>query len=89
MCHAVFATDTLGFSPELFSRPGGEIYIAGLNTTQVPLPEISADAKADESAMKKLKDYAALMLGSVNEGDELQVLRESLVSDSCILAVTW
>ena len=79
VCHAVFATDTLGFSPELFSRADGEIYIAGLNTTQIPLPDVSVDAKVDPSAVKKLKDCAAEMLGSVNDGEELQVLRESLV----------
>lgn len=79
VCHAVFATDTLGFSPELFSRAEGEIYIAGLNTTQIPLPDVSVDAKVDPSAVKKLKDCAAAMLGLLNDGDELQVLRESLV----------
>lgn len=78
VCHAVFATDTLGFSPELFSRAEGEIYIAGLNTTQIPLPDVSVDAKVDPSAVKKLKDCAAAMLGLLNDGDELQVLRESL-----------
>ena len=66
----------------MFSRAGGEIYIAGLNTTQVPLPAVATDAKADATAVKKLKDCAALMLGRRNEGDELEVLRESLVSAS-------
>ncbi|PYH44606.1 NAD(P)/FAD-dependent oxidoreductase [Aspergillus saccharolyticus JOP 1030-1] len=38
---ALFTTCPLscGFCPELFSRQGTEIYIAGLNTTQIPLPD--------------------------------------------------
>ncbi|OCK85832.1 FAD dependent oxidoreductase [Lepidopterella palustris CBS 459.81] len=76
-CHAVFATDTLGFSPELFSRVGGEIYIAGLNSTQIGLPEVATDIQINEQAMKQLKDCAAVMLG-LQDGEGLHVLRESL-----------
>ncbi|KAF2205621.1 FAD dependent oxidoreductase-like protein superfamily [Delitschia confertaspora ATCC 74209] len=78
VCHAVFATDTLGFSPELFSRLDGEIYIAGLNTTQIPLPEIPTDAKVTDAALKQLKHCADTMLGLADSTTELQVLRSSL-----------
>ncbi|OCL03809.1 FAD dependent oxidoreductase-like protein [Glonium stellatum] len=78
VCHAVFATDTLGFSPELFSRAGGEIYIAGLNSTQIPLPGVATDVKPDEKAIKQLKDCAAAMVGLPEGGEGMQVLRESL-----------
>ncbi|KAF2144861.1 uncharacterized protein K452DRAFT_316020 [Aplosporella prunicola CBS 121167] len=77
-CHAVFATDTLGFSPELFSRIGGEIYIAGLNSTMIPLPDVPSDCKARDDAMQQLKDVAKTMLGLPGQEDDLQVLREGL-----------
>ncbi|KAJ9662543.1 hypothetical protein H2201_006031 [Coniosporium apollinis] len=76
-CHAVFATDNLGFSPELFSRIGGEIYIAGLNSTAIPLPEVSTDAKISEEAVQQLKQVANRMLGLPGQED-LEVLREGL-----------
>ena len=78
-CHAVFATDTLGFSPELFSRVGGEIYIAGLNSTQISLPDVATDIKPDSKAIKQLKDCAAAMVGFPEGGEGMHVLRESLV----------
>ena len=79
MCHAVFATDTLGFSPEWFAREGGEIYLAGLNSTMIPLPEVATDVKVKPEAVKQLRDCAAAMLGTV-DGKDVEVIRESLVS---------
>ncbi|PSN67170.1 FAD dependent oxidoreductase-like protein superfamily [Corynespora cassiicola Philippines] len=76
-CHAVFATDTLGFSPEWFSRVGGELYLAGLNTTQVPLPELSTEVQANPKAIEQLKACAEQMMGTV-EGKPLEVLRAGL-----------
>lgn len=77
MCHAVFATDTLGFSPEWFSRAEGELYLAGLNSTSIPLPEVATDAKAIPEAVKQMRDCAAAMMGTV-DGKEIEVLRETL-----------
>lgn len=91
--HAVFTThpSTCGFSPEIFSREGGEIYIAGLNNTSLPLP-----AKAEESAnlmdprdQQHLKSVAVRLMGKLADGcaesaeetanvDDLEVLREGL-----------
>lgn len=79
-CHAIFATDTLGFSPELFSRLNGEIYIAGLNTTMVPLPEVASDVKARDEATKQLRDVAAALCGASPQQNDLEILREGLVS---------
>jgi hypothetical protein len=76
--HAVFATDSLGFSPEWFSRVGGELYLAGLNTTMTPLPETATEVKASTEAIEKLKQCAAEMIGAV-DGKPIEVLRESLV----------
>ena len=78
-CHAVFATDHLGFSPEWFSRAGGEVYLAGLNTTQIPLPEVATDAKPREDAIKKMKECAESMMGSREAGKKVETLRTALV----------
>jgi len=78
ICHAVFATDTLGFSPEYFSRAGGEVYLAGLNSTMIQLPETASDVKVIPEAIEQLKDCASRMMGTL-EGREIEVLRESLV----------
>lgn len=77
-CHAVFATDNLGFSPEIFSRLGEEVYIAGLNSMSIPLPELSTDVKIQPEAIESLKQTAKKMLGLPGEKDDLQILRESL-----------
>jgi hypothetical protein len=83
ICHAVFATDTLGFSPEYFSRAGGEVYLAGLNSTMIPLPELASDSKPSPEAIKQLKDCAVEMMGNA-EGREVEITREAL----CFRAVT-
>ncbi|KAF1959648.1 FAD dependent oxidoreductase-like protein superfamily [Byssothecium circinans] len=77
VCHAVFATDTLGFSPEWFSRIGGELYLAGLNTTRIPLPEVATGAKVDCKAIEQMKQCAAEMIGAV-EGKPMEIKREAL-----------
>lgn len=79
ICHALFATDDLGFSPELFSRVGGELYLAGLNSTTIPLPEQTSDVKIDPKAIEQMKKCAAGMIGAV-DGKDMEVLREALVS---------
>jgi glycine/D-amino acid oxidase-like deaminating enzyme len=78
VCHAVFATDTLGFSPEWFARIGGELYLAGLNSTSIPLPDIATDVKANERAIEQLKQCAKVMMLNV-PGKDFEVLREGLV----------
>lgn len=83
-CHAVFATDDLGFSPEIFSRLDEEVYIAGLNSTSIPLPELSTDAKIQPEAIETLKQTAKRMLCLPGGDDDLQIMRESL----CFRAVT-
>lgn len=79
VCHALFATDNIGFSPELFSRVGGELYLAGLNSTMIALPEQTQDVKVDKEAIEQMRKCAAEMIG-VADGKEMEILRESLVS---------
>ena len=92
-CHAVFATHPVscGFSPEIFSRQGGNIYIAGLNDSDIPLPERAEDTVKlrDKADMAKLKAVAVRLMGRLPGGtdestddtvniDDLEVVREGL-----------
>lgn len=77
ICHAVFATDTMGFSPEWFARIGGELYLAGLNSTSIPLPEVATDVRVNERAIDQLKQCAKAMMLNV-PGKDFEVLREGL-----------
>lgn len=91
--HAIFAEvpSSPGTSPEIFSRQGGEIYIAGLNSPGTKLP-----ARADDTAnlkqradldrlrtisvrlMGKLADEAVESDEVVPNIDDLEVIREGL-----------
>ncbi|KAJ5774875.1 FAD dependent oxidoreductase [Penicillium paradoxum] len=90
---AVFTTHppSCGFSPEIFLREGGEIYIAGLNNTTMKLPSCVADTKHlfDPAEMQKLKDVAVRLMGEPPKGtteatddavntDDLEIVREGL-----------
>ncbi|PGH23024.1 hypothetical protein AJ80_02939 [Polytolypa hystricis UAMH7299] len=65
--HAVFTTHprSCGFSPEIFSRAGAEIYIAGLNSSEVPVPRIATEANTvfDPKQMEKVKHAAVTLMG--------------------------
>ncbi|KAL3433341.1 FAD dependent oxidoreductase [Aspergillus tetrazonus] len=92
--HAVFTTHppSCGFSPEIFSREGSEIYIAGLNSREIPVPERVEDLKEryyDEKEMQKLKDVTVRLMGKLPVGktestdeiantNDLEILREGL-----------
>lgn len=78
VCHAVFATDTLGFSPEWFARLGGELYVSGLNSTSIPLPDVATDVQASEKAIEQLRQCVQVMMVAV-PGKEMEVIREGLV----------
>ncbi|KAF8862655.1 FAD dependent oxidoreductase [Acephala macrosclerotiorum] len=73
-CHAVFTTDSSGYSPEIFSRMGEEIYIAGLNSSSIPLPKLATESELDQKSVTTLKKTAEKLLGV----DGVEVLRERL-----------
>ncbi|TKA23323.1 hypothetical protein B0A50_07531 [Salinomyces thailandicus] len=78
-CHALFTTMRAGFSPEIFSRIGGEIYIAGLNDPSLPLPNLPTDAKIDQKSIEELKDVSQTLLGKDGmDVSDLEVVREGL-----------
>ncbi|KAG2019159.1 hypothetical protein GB937_005452 [Aspergillus fischeri] len=91
--HAVFTAhpDSCGFCPEIFSRQGGEIYIAGLNDMHIPLPAQAEDSckLMDQNEMERLKKAAVHLMGALAESNvestdgianknDLEVLREGL-----------
>jgi glycine/D-amino acid oxidase-like deaminating enzyme len=75
-CHAIFSTSSQGYSPELISRIGGEIYIAGLNNADIALPDLATEAVIEEEAIQELKRTAQRMCGI--PGREIEVLRQGL-----------
>jgi len=77
-CHAIFTNELDGYSPEVFSRMGGEIYIAGLNNPSLPLPKLATDSKIDESAVNRLKKSAQRLLGTPEKLEEIEVIRKGL-----------
>ncbi|GAB7339423.1 hypothetical protein MBLNU457_6056t1 [Dothideomycetes sp. NU457] len=77
-CHAVFSSLTSGLSPEIFSRVGGEIYVAGLNSDSIPLPQKASDAVIDEDAIETLKSVGEKMLGVRGKENDLEVVRTGL-----------
>ncbi|ROV98703.1 hypothetical protein VMCG_06825 [Cytospora schulzeri] len=80
-CHAVFTTTRSGFAPEIFSRVGGEIYVAGLNSASLPLPALATERQISGEAIEEVRRVAAKLLGVGGEDavvDDLEVVREGL-----------
>ncbi|KAF8269318.1 FAD dependent oxidoreductase [Lactarius quietus] len=70
-CHAVFTTDQdARFSPEIFSRAGGDIYLAGLNTTAIPIPEFASEVQPEPASVEALMRTARKLLGD----DQVEVV---------------
>lgn len=73
----MFATDEIdGFSPEVFSRAHGDIYLAGLNSAALAVERIATETKPDPTAIAALRACAARMLGTPES--ELDIVREAL-----------
>ncbi|KAI9512846.1 FAD dependent oxidoreductase [Russula earlei] len=71
-CHAIFTTDSdADCSPEIFSRLGGDIYLAGLNTMAIPVPELASEVQPEPASIEVLIRIARKLLGE----DQLVVLR--------------
>ena len=50
-----------GFMPEVFSRTGGEIYLAGLNDPSIPLPSPSAYSLPSSDSIDRLVNVAKFL----------------------------
>lgn len=55
------------------------MYLAGLNSTTIPLPEAGSEVKASKETVEQLKACAKAMMTNA-PGKEADVLREGLVS---------
>jgi glycine/D-amino acid oxidase-like deaminating enzyme len=84
--HAIFSapTKTYSWAPEIFSRKGGDIYIAGLNDPRLQLPEQATDATVEPDFVNELKKVAVRLLGRAASGNQtmtendLEVTREAV-----------
>ncbi|KAI1804772.1 FAD dependent oxidoreductase [Daldinia bambusicola] len=75
-CHALFLSSRPGYSPEIMSRLGGGIYVAGLNSAAEPLPDLATDAKGriSRASIETLRETAREVLGE----DGVEIVREGL-----------
>ncbi len=71
--HAVFTSDPAGYSPEIFSRLGGDIWLGGLNSSAIPLPPIATLATPDPEAIDIL-----INTGKALCGDDVEIVRSGL-----------
>ncbi|PCH40849.1 FAD dependent oxidoreductase [Wolfiporia cocos MD-104 SS10] len=72
-CHAIFTSDPSGYSPELYSRAGGDLWLGGVNSAALPLPARAMDARADPAAVARM-----LAVGRELCGDDVEVLESGL-----------
>ena len=77
-CHAIFTTMSNGLSPEIMSRIGGELWVAGLNSSTIPLPDLPTDAVIDKASIAELMDVSRKLMGSGTDIDDLVLEREGL-----------
>lgn len=63
VCHAIFTGDSAGYSPELFSRLTGDIWLGGLNSASLPLPTLASDVAPEPDALATLLRTARALLG--------------------------
>lgn len=72
-CHAIFAVSPDGWSPEFFSRRGGEIYLAGYNSSTIPIPELASKTVIQEDDIEIMIKEARVLLGN-----DVEVVRTGL-----------
>ncbi|KAJ4266262.1 hypothetical protein NW762_004245 [Fusarium torreyae] len=72
--HSVYCSmDT--FSPEIYARPNGHIWLGGVNAS-IRLPPLATGARPIDASLEKLKDLARQIIET--EGEELEVIRTGL-----------
>ncbi|KAM0252815.1 hypothetical protein ACHAQJ_007554 [Trichoderma viride] len=75
-CHSVYTTMD-AHSPEIYSRPDGVIYVAGVNHANLPLPKPTFKAATVNQSVEKLKDIARRLIATPN-GEDLEIVRQGL-----------
>ena len=84
LCHAIFTTDEeAGFSPEMFSRREGDLYLAGLNATTIPIPDLASEVVVPEESdpnirrLMRVGEQLVSMVG-VEKGECLELVKTGL-----------
>ncbi|SPJ73228.1 related to FAD dependent oxidoreductase superfamily [Fusarium torulosum] len=72
--HSVYSSMD-NFSPEIYARPNGHIWLGGLNAS-IRLPPLVTGAKPEDASLERLKDLARQVVKT--DGDELEVVRTGL-----------
>ncbi|KAI0092695.1 hypothetical protein BDY19DRAFT_925648 [Irpex rosettiformis] len=72
-CHAVFTNDPAGYSPEIFSRLSGDIWLGGYNTSSIPLPPLATQATPHPSSINVL-----INTGKALCGQDVEIIRGGL-----------
>ncbi|KAL7276663.1 hypothetical protein RUND412_000323 [Rhizina undulata] len=65
--HALFTTVPEGWAPEIFSRSNAEIYLAGLNSSSIQIPDTADEVEPIPAEIEKLKAFAEKILGKQAE----------------------
>lgn len=72
-CHAVFTSDSAGYSPEVFSRLSGDVWLGGLNSSTISLPALATQAAQSPDALSTL-----IKTGKALCGADIEVLKTAL-----------
>lgn len=82
-CHAIYTTHGEWFAPEIYARLGGEIFIGGVNSSELPVPEVPGKVVVSGGGIDRLKKTTKALLGSTGadgsaDDSDLQVVRQAL-----------
>ena len=56
-------------TPEIYARPGDEVYACGEGDTMVPLPKTTADVETDQSRCQDIIDYVSSISDELRDGE--------------------
>lgn len=84
--HAVFSSiDGLDWHPEAFSRVNGDIYLAGINSASIPLPELATDVKDNDADIQKLISAAKDLIVQFGVGGDDDDTRDGLTNEANVI----
>ncbi|KAI0685996.1 FAD dependent oxidoreductase [Cytidiella melzeri] len=72
-CHAVFTNDAAGYSPEIFSRSSGDVWLGGYNSSHIALPKLATESVPQPDSISVLVNSAKALCG-----EDVEVVKEGL-----------
>jgi len=75
LCHAIFTSDPSGFSPEIFSRAGGDVWLGGLNSSSILLPALPT---AWKDIISRDSIQTLINVGKSLCGEDVEIVSEGL-----------